>query len=88
MLHREDLVMLLILAAGLGGASQAQAETCHVPSAVYPTIQTAVDAPACSPIVVAAGVFVESPVISRSLTLGMQMGATCTLPHLCGRFEM
>ena len=55
--------------------SSASAATCAVPSASYPTIQSAVDDPTCSTINVAPGVYTENVSINRSLTLnGAQAG--------------
>ena len=45
------------------------AATCSVPTAGYPTIQSAVDDPTCSVVNVAAGVYPENVTIPRSLTL-------------------
>jgi len=50
---------------------------CQVPSGSYPTIQSAVDAPVCTEIELAAATFGESPVISRDLALrGVSSAAT------------
>ena len=52
-----------------------RAATCDVPTAAYPTIQSAVDDPACSTINVAPGLYAENVNITRSLTLnGAQAG--------------
>lgn len=50
-------------------ASPAGAAVCQVPSGPYPTIQSAVDAPACTEIELAAQTFHESVVIARGLEL-------------------
>jgi hypothetical protein len=56
-------------------ASAAWAATCSVPSASYPTIQSAVDDPTCTTINVAPGIYPENVSITRSLTLnGAQAG--------------
>jgi hypothetical protein len=51
-----------------GGPGGTAGTTCNVPSR-YATIQTAVDAPTCKIIRVAAGTYAENVVINRSLTL-------------------
>jgi parallel beta-helix repeat protein len=45
------------------------AATCSVPSLTYPTIQSAVNDPACTTIIVAPGAYIESVTIGRPLTL-------------------
>ena len=45
------------------------AAVCSVPSAPHPTIQEAVDDPACTEAVIAAGTFVEEVTIGRDLVL-------------------
>lgn len=67
----------LLLIASLTAAQIApgKAATCSVPSAGYPTIQAAVDDPACTTINVAPGLYPENVLVSRSLTLnGAQVG--------------
>ena len=65
------LMLIALVACTLGvSCSLAQAATCQVPSAGYPTIRAAVEDPSCSEIVLAAQTFAESPVIDRDLTLG------------------
>jgi hypothetical protein len=55
--------------------------TCNVP-ADYPTIQAAVNVPACATINVAAGTYAESVIIARALTLkGAQAGADARSPR-------
>jgi hypothetical protein len=57
------------------GAVTAQAAPCSVPSLSYPTIQSAVNDPGCSPINVAPGAYVENVTIPRPLVLnGAQAG--------------
>jgi hypothetical protein len=61
---------LLAVIAGLVAATvPAAAATCSVPSAPHPTIQAAIDDVGCDPIVVAAGTYVEAPVIARSVSV-------------------
>ena len=65
----------IALTALLISGSAAFAATCTVPSASYPTIQSAVDDPVCDTINVGPGVYTENVTISRSLTLnGAQAG--------------
>ncbi len=59
-------VLLLLLPLLFSASAAAQ---CLVPSAAYPSIQSAVDDGACSGITVAAGVFGESLLIQRDLSL-------------------
>lgn len=59
----------LLIAAALTFHATTWAATCSVPSPTYPTIQSAVDDPACTTIDVAPGVYSENVTISRSLTL-------------------
>src|SRR5207245_7566611 len=48
---------------------------CTVPSVAYPTIQSAVNDSACNPINVAAGLYNEQVMITRTVTLdGAQAG--------------
>lgn len=42
---------------------------CTVPSATYPTIQTAVDAPECSRVLLATGTFTENIIIARTVNI-------------------
>lgn len=66
---------LLIAGALTLHVSTAWAATCSVPTLTYPTIQSAVDDPACTTINVAPGVYTENVAINRSLTLnGAQAG--------------
>jgi hypothetical protein len=72
-MHEVTPRMRVVLAAG-GGVSYAAgghtpAAACNVPSAAYPTIQSAVTAPACTTVKVAPGAFTENVTIARSLTL-------------------
>ena len=68
-------IALLIAAAFTLHASAAWAANCSVPTAEYPTIQSAVDDPTCTTIDVAPGVYPENVTITRSLTLnGAQAG--------------
>jgi len=55
------------------------ADVCQVPSGTYPTIQAAIDAPACTEIVLAAGTFTESVVVARDLTVGGVSAATTVI---------
>jgi len=66
--HRHGLAALLgfILVTG---AAPAEAATCNVPTATYPTIQSAVNVINCSEIVLSAGSFFEFVTIGRNLEL-------------------
>lgn len=57
------------LAVSVLCSSAAFADVCSVPSVPHPTIQGAVNDAACTEIVLAAQVFVESVAVSRSLLL-------------------
>jgi hypothetical protein len=70
--------LILFLSVSLMSARAAVAIACNVPSASYPTIQSAADDTACERIDVAAGNFVENVVISRSLAIYGQ-GITATV---------
>jgi len=59
-------VIAALAAVGVGGAVGA---VCTVPSPSHPSIQAAVDDVGCGEIDVAAGTYVEAPVIARSLVL-------------------
>ena len=48
---------------------EVDAATCSVPSGAYPNIQSAVNDPACTTIMVAPGAYLEDVTISRPLTL-------------------
>lgn len=61
----------------------AVAAVCTVPSASHPTIQDAVDDPACTEVVIAAGIFPESVAIERSLVV---LGDSSTTTTVEGRF--
>ena len=60
---------LLVIAGLLAMTVPVAAATCNVPSGTHPDIQTAVGDIGCEPIVIAAGTYVESPVIARSVSL-------------------
>jgi len=49
-------------------AAPARAQVCHVPGGV-PTVQLAVSNPSCAQVVLAAGSYDESVVVSRTLTI-------------------
>ena len=53
----------------LGWSPFSGAATCIVPSGTHPDIQTAIGDIGCEPIVIAAGTYVESPVIARTVSL-------------------
>ena len=61
------LFLTLWLAAVL--SSPAVAGTCDVPDSSYPTIQSAVDDPACTDLVLAAQAFPESVRVPRTLAI-------------------
>jgi hypothetical protein len=68
----KSFLLISLLAAA---AVSARAATCSVPTAGYPTIQSAVDDSACDTINVAPGVYAENVVIGRTLALlGAQAG--------------
>jgi hypothetical protein len=72
--RRIAIVWLLV---GVYNASGAAAATCNVPSSVYLTIQSAIDDPSCTEIVLASQAFTESVTVSRDLTLsGTSSSAT------------
>jgi len=75
---RTALVIAAALALLAPGTS-ARAATCTVPSGAHPTIQAAVDDPVCTEIEVAAGLYEESPVIDRHLSLAGASSATTTI---------
>ena len=58
------------------GPPPALAGSCAVPSASHPTLQSALDDPACDPVVLSGTTYVESPVIDRSVTVEGQSSAT------------
>ena len=51
------------------GTSSADCATCNVPSASYPSIQSAVDVINCTEIVVASGSFYENVTIGRTIEI-------------------
>lgn len=59
---------LALSALGSPGA-QAVGPICDVPTATYPTIQSAVDDPTCEVIIVAPGVYTENVTIHRPVTI-------------------
>lgn len=63
------LPLVLMLVKGMAAQGPALHTTCDVPTAGHPTIQSAVDDPACTMVNVAAGTFYENVVISRDVTL-------------------
>jgi hypothetical protein len=80
--------VLLIAGALTLHASTAWAATCSVPTLAYPTIQSAVNDPACDTINVAPGAYSENVTISRSLTLnGAQAGQPVALRTSGGAAE-
>jgi nitrous oxidase accessory protein NosD len=70
--------LVLVVAAAVGAAAAIAAQ-CPVPSGPYPTIQAAIDTPTCTEILVAAGLYEESPVIDRDLVLTGDSSATTTI---------
>lgn len=80
-------IVLVLALTGLASLST-QAATCSVPSAGYPTIQSAIDDPLCTTINVAPGVYPENLTINRSLTLnGAQAGQPVALRTAGGAAE-
>ena len=66
-----------LTAVALQWASWSLAAVCSVPSAPYPTIQSAVDDATCAEVVLAPGIFAESVTVSRNLRLsGASNGTT------------
>ncbi|MCI0394498.1 MAG: hypothetical protein L0322_06130, partial [Chloroflexi bacterium] len=65
------VIALLALAVAVGWTAgwSAPTTTCNVPSGDYPTIQSAVDDPACDVVNVATGIFIANVVISRTMTV-------------------
>lgn len=61
------------------GALQGLGAVCPVPSGPHPTIQSAIDDPGCSEIVLAAQVFAESVTVGRDLTLRGASSATTSI---------
>jgi hypothetical protein len=59
-------VLAMIAGAWIDGA---QAATCNVPSATYPSIQAAVNDPGCTEVVLAAQAFSEPVAIARDLVV-------------------
>jgi hypothetical protein len=78
-------VRSLLAAAVVLAATAAPAAVCQVPSASHPTIQSAVDDPTCTELVLAAQTFTESPVIPRNLTV---RGASSTATVVAGQLEV
>src|SRR3712207_569223 len=78
-------VLLLVFGSVLLVAAPAAAATCTVPSASYPTIQSAVNDTSCDVVDVAAGVYAENVTIGRKLVLnGAGMGVTTIDPPANG----
>lgn len=72
-IHPLKLSFLILSLTGF--AIHSQASTCSVPSASYPTIQSAIDDPTCDTINVAPGVYAENLFIARTVALlGAQTG--------------
>lgn len=79
--HRRTLVWAAVLTAlcligsltwvlvGARPAAAAAHAICPVPSSAYPTLQGAVDDPACDTVHVAAGVYASAVTISRSVVI-------------------
>jgi hypothetical protein len=82
---RQLTFTVLIICMLSGPCPPAQAATCQVPSGSYQSIQSAIDDPACTEIVLAAQVFVESPVIERDLTMD---GAGSTETFIEGQVQV
>src|SRR5687768_10415930 len=68
-------VLSLAILSESESTTKAALATCSVPTGSYPTIQSAVTDPSCTTIDVAAGAYVETVTIGRSITLnGAQDG--------------
>ena len=76
------VMWIVFLATVLLCAPPSLADVCQVPSGPYPTIQSAIDEPACTEIVLAAGTFAESVVVARDLVL---RGASATTTVIEGQ---
>lgn len=61
-------LFLLLMPLSLGPRA-AEAASCTVPSAQYPTIQSGVDDPSCSEVLLGTQTYVESVAVGRSLNL-------------------
>jgi hypothetical protein len=70
------LAVLIIL---ITGATNAYSGTCNVPSASYPSIQSAVDVINCTEIVLASGFFTDDVNIGRTLEIRGTSSATTTV---------
>jgi len=69
----------------LFGVTAAGAAVCNVPSGSYQTIQEAVDDLTCTQVVVAAGTFVETVAVDRTIEI---TGASSTATVVEGRIEV
>ena len=76
--------MILLCAFTLAGTGGLHAASCTVPGS-HASIQAAIDAPACDPIQIGPGEYLESLRVARSLTL---VGAGSSMTTLRGRFEV
>ncbi len=63
------LVVMFLVTILLLGATPGICETCNVPSASYPSIQSAVDVVSCTEIVLTSGDFFGAVTISRTLEI-------------------
>lgn len=76
-MSRRAIPIVAIVLMALAMPHTAAAAACTVPTAAYPTIQSAVDDPNCNPIRVKRGTFNEDVVINRGVTiLGAGSGRT------------
>lgn len=66
---RSTTTTLVAMVLLMGWSPFSGAATCNVPSGTHPDIQTAIGDIGCGPIVIAAGTYVETPVISRTVDL-------------------
>jgi len=75
------VLVLACLASVLAitGPPPAVAGSCTVPSASYPTLQSALDDPTCDPVLLGGATYIESPVIERSVTLEGQSSAASVI---------
>ncbi len=75
-------LVVFVVAVVVGAAPAALAVPCPVPSGSHPTIQTAVDDPACTEIELGSQTYVESVAIGRTLAVS---GVSSSASVIAGR---